>query len=34
VPASILEDADALRVWAREAIGVAASTRASKKRKK
>ena len=34
VPASILEDADTLRVWAREAIGVAASARASKKRKK
>jgi DNA transformation protein len=32
VPASILEDSDALREWAREAIGVAA--RAPAKRKK
>jgi DNA transformation protein len=34
VPASILEDADALLVWAREAVGVAqrAATRPSKRR--
>jgi DNA transformation protein and related proteins len=32
VPASILEDADTLRVWAREAVAVAARAPARKKR--
>ena len=34
VPTAILEDADALREWARAAIGVAARAAATKKRKK
>jgi len=34
VPASILEDADELRVWAREAIGAAERVAATKRRRR